>query len=348
MKARDFCWVLCLLLAGWTTSLWARDHWPRLRFVTLPAATWAGDTLILQFQDSLDGQLRGARSYHLQPVYVAGRDSVRYPAQRWYSSSEWRYHRRRPTDHTAPADRLLKAVPGTVADYRAAHRVPADGHFCLFVQLRTCCDSLTTDTTLLTVPARHRPAALPAPKAEARIRSEAVTLRINYPLSRWEIRPELGDNRRELHRIDSLLQRMDLQPKHYVPLRVVLIGYASPEGPHSFNQPLSERRAEAIRSYIRSHYALPEDVPVELAGRAEDWEGLRAWVAASTLEAKEEVLHIIDTVPQSARRTEQLKALRGGSVYRYLLKEVYPSLRRMVLRIDYQITTTDETPNVPK
>ena len=69
----------------------------------------------------------------------------------------------------------------------------------------------------------------------------------------------------------------------------------------------------------------------------EDWEGLRKAVEASTLPDKQEILRIIDEVPNPDARDAELMKLSDGTTYRILLNHYYPPLRRTDYTIAFNV-----------
>lgn len=125
--------------------------------------------------------------------------------------------------------------------------------------------------------------------------------------------------------------------------RVMIAGYASPEGTLAFNTALARRRAESFRKYLLDNLSMPRDESLfELYNGREDWDGLRRQVAASDMEYRQEVLDILDayTMEQEERKTK-LRQLAGGQPYAHMLKNFYPPLRNAgYLQVYYDIDRT--------
>ncbi|MCD7711664.1 MAG: tetratricopeptide repeat protein [Firmicutes bacterium] len=69
----------------------------------------------------------------------------------------------------------------------------------------------------------------------------------------------------------------------------------------------------------------------------EDWEGLERLIREGEMESKEKVLQIIETVSDPDTRERQLRTLDGGRPFRYMLEEMFPSLRRVVYRVEFTV-----------
>jgi hypothetical protein len=108
--------------------------------------------------------------------------------------------------------------------------------------------------------------------------------------------------------------------------RVDIEGYASPEGPLQRNKNLGQRRAEALRDYILEKEHRLDASQIRTISGGEDWYGLRELVISSDMVGKDQVLNIIDNVPESQRKA-RLQALNGGRTYRGMLDILYPQLR---------------------
>ncbi len=115
-------------------------------------------------------------------------------------------------------------------------------------------------------------------------------------------------------------------------VKIVISGFASPEGSLSLNKQLAQNRATTFRDYIVEHTSSVTPEMVTIFNGGEDWEGLRQMVAASSMQYRDEVLDIIDHTPvwdakaQTGRQNELMK-LHGGVPYRYLLRNFFPDLR---------------------
>lgn len=211
-----------------------------------------------------------------------------------------------------------------------------------------CGKSRTTDTRLLAntvnvekvivierydvVPhlAYIRPAAEPV--KERSIRSEAF---LDFAVSKTVLNPDFGRNASELEKIVAAFE--DVKGDEDVTLRgVALYGYASPEGSIALNKRLSEGRANALKKYLMSRYDYPESFYTTYFG-GEDWDGLVQLVEKSDMQYKDEVLAIIDTYAVEQNREAKLMALRGGIPYKYMLREMFPTLRRVVFKADYTV-----------
>ena len=174
------------------------------------------------------------------------------------------------------------------------------------------------------------------PKPEpVKTRSDRFIARFNFRVNRSELLPELGNNRVEFARVDSvakaILLNTDVKVKN-----VSIDGYASPEGTDAANLKLSQNRALSFADYLRRTYNLSRGV-LNGVGHGSDWEGLRNSVMAdANVPNKQGVLDVLAAASNNEVRKTNLRKLDAGQPYAYLLANYYPPLRRT----EYQFTYT--------
>lgn len=158
---------------------------------------------------------------------------------------------------------------------------------------------------------------------------------LDFEVNKVNIRPEYMNNPRELAKIHAMIDELrndaGVKVNH-----LSFIGYASPEGTLAGNKRLSEGRAHALRDYMASRYNFPRDL-YSFSFGGENWEGLLRAVSTMDMDYKNEVLDILNNTSDTERRKEQLKQLRGGVPYRYLLQNVYPALRVAICKANYEV-----------
>lgn len=106
----------------------------------------------------------------------------------------------------------------------------------------------------------------------------------------------------------------------------MVVGYASIEGTLQRNTYIAGKHAEILREY-----ATARGVPVqsiETVNMSEGWDELRDMVATlRSVPYREEILHIIDTVPVLKGREKQLMNLHRGAPYRWMMENFFPRQR---------------------
>ena len=174
------------------------------------------------------------------------------------------------------------------------------------------------------------------PKPEpVKTRADRFVARFNFKVNRYELLPNLGNNRNEFARVDSvaqaILRNSDVQVKN-----VTIDGYASPEGTDEANLKLSQNRAQAFVDYLRRTYGLSTRI-FAVHGHGSDWEGLLKSAAGDQrVPNLSGVLAILNQSGSNEVRKAALRKLDAGVPYAYLLENHYPPLRRT----EYQFTYT--------
>ncbi|WP_068690075.1 DUF3868 domain-containing protein [Culturomica massiliensis] len=175
-----------------------------------------------------------------------------------------------------------------------------------------------------------QPAPMPAPV----IYTKEGSAFVNFPVSQSRILPGFRDNRSELAKIHTTLDEL-LSNQQARITAVELTGYASPEGPHAFNEKLSQRRAEALATYLKEQYQLPYSI-YHISWGGEDWTGLYELVTASDMPEKQRIIDIIEQTGVNDTRIRQFRELDQGKSYRYMNEYYFPKLRRVDYKIYYQ------------
>ena len=165
-------------------------------------------------------------------------------------------------------------------------------------------------------------------------RSEPLYLR--YKQGDAEIHPTFNSNPTELARVTAMIDDVKAGGVSRI-RRIVILGYASPEGGEAFNQELSLKRATGVRDYLASRYPELADKLTAVPG-GEDWRGLQEAVQKDpSVPARTEVLSVVNQAlsGDAIEAKAALKALAGGEAYRYLIDNIYPGLRQAECRIEY-------------
>lgn len=118
-------------------------------------------------------------------------------------------------------------------------------------------------------------------------------------------------------------------------VEVSFYGYASPDGPIATNRRLAVERRTELENHVRSLVDLPDSI-VTRGESVFGWERLALLVGRSDMPYKDEVLEIIENVPEVTldsrgvmvdSRKKHLMDLRGGSVWRYMVPNFYTQIR---------------------
>lgn len=202
-----------------------------------------------------------------------------------------------------------------------------------------CCRNITDEqaSTLVSgFSSVYRPQFLyERPQAEA-VKSRALSgsAFVCFPVNRTEVRPDYMQNPRELGKITATIDSVKAD-KDITVKSLFIKGYASPEGSYAGNERLAKDRTLALKDYVARLYKFPANF-IQTAYEAENWQGLRAYVMASSLKHKQELLAMIDS-NQAPDAKESLIRDTYPDDYRTLLRDCYPGLRRSDYKVEYVI-----------
>jgi hypothetical protein len=186
--------------------------------------------------------------------------------------------------------------------------------------------TVTTDTVLVKEPC-------PTPTIEQMFPfvhrvgqpSSGTHMPVRFRLDKFDLDINYSQNRDHLATIMNALDLIFTSDSIRVS-RVDVEGYASPEGPLAHNKELGQQRADALKTYILEHEKRLTADQIQATSGGEDWYGLRKLVVESDMVGKDQVLNIIDNVPEGQRKA-RLQALNGGRTYRSIFDVLYPQLR---------------------
>ncbi|MDR2585666.1 MAG: DUF3575 domain-containing protein [Prevotellaceae bacterium] len=174
------------------------------------------------------------------------------------------------------------------------------------------------------------------PEVEAvKTRNESGKAYIDFAVGQSEIVPNYKNNAAELSRIHLLIHQVVNDPDATI-TGIVIAGYASPEGSFVSNTILSQRRATSLKDYLASIYGFRENL-FTVWGFGEDWATFESFVGSSNMPERYRILEIIRTTENLDKREELVKRLSGGDPYNYMVKTLYPQLRRVEYQLHYTV-----------
>jgi outer membrane protein OmpA-like peptidoglycan-associated protein len=166
-------------------------------------------------------------------------------------------------------------------------------------------------------------------------RTESGKAYLDFSQGSAEILPEFKNNAAELAKMRGMLDGIRSERDAQI-TGVTMVGYASPEGSSTSNKSLSERRANALKSYFQISTELPAAL-LDASGEGEDWDGLNRLIAESNNAYRDRALDIINTQSNLDLRERQLISLGGGEFWRRMTTEMFPVLRRVDYRVAYKV-----------
>lgn len=165
---------------------------------------------------------------------------------------------------------------------------------------------------------------------------DSLNCYLSYPLGKYEVLRNFGTNAGELTRLEGFVRRAFSDTLIYVH-DVQLTGYCSIDGTYAANERLSINRVDGMKQYLDKEYGFSSRYPVVVNSVPEDWATLDSLVAASAYPWKEEALQIIRGTDEFDSRQYKLMQLDGGAPYREMLKGVFPLLRRVEIKVVYDL-----------
>lgn len=350
-------WVV-LLLGTLTTIAQSKSSYNGTIGITPVRVLQAGETLHVEMDFILDHvKVRSAGTVDLIPRLVSSTDTLELPRVSLKGRNEYANYERvrslmsRAEDATylVPyrVDKSVRTESRTI-EYR--HTLPYESWMAgarLEVQRDECgcgeiawMDVVKVDTVTLDVipvPYQVIPYLLayvqPVPEP-VKNREKQVEMFLDFVVNQTVIRPEYMNNPRELAKIHAMIDELRVD-KDITIKRLNIIGYASPEGSLANNKRLSEGRALALKNYLSSRYTFAPSLYHIVFG-GENWEGLRKALVNLDIEYKSEVEAVINFYDGQERKI-RLMSLRGGEPYRYLLRNIYPTLRVAIGKAEYQV-----------
>jgi len=140
---------------------------------------------------------------------------------------------------------------------------------------------------------------------------------------------------------DNIISDME---QGWVVKNIVVDGWASPEGEETFNQGLSEKRANAGSKYLEKRITkaakknemievdLWEGVEVIESANGPDWNGFMKSVEASDISDKNAILNVINSASGSADKEAEIRNMI--LIYPELERDILPPLRRAMVDVN--------------
>lgn len=181
------------------------------------------------------------------------------------------------------------------------------------------------------------------PVAEkVKIRNVKGTAFIDFVVNRTEINPDYRRNKTELGKITNTINLVKGDPD--VTLKSMSIkGYASPEGPYENNVRLAKGRTEALEAYVQNLYKFPDGF-ITTSSDPANFAGLKAYLDTNTVAEKAGILDILASDLAPFDKNKKIQTTYPQE-YAWLLKNVYPSLRKSDYEVEYTVrsyTNIDE------
>lgn len=155
---------------------------------------------------------------------------------------------------------------------------------------------------------------------------------VRYRIDAAQLSSDLSDNSQELSDLDAFIGSLPNDELRSI-RRIVVTGYASPDGTQQLNERLARRRAEDFVAYLDNKYELTKNYGIVVEAQIATWDDVRELVAASDAPQRDAMLKVLDSDRSDAAKQAALK--RQPAVWKYLASDVLPSMRRVDLGIEY-------------
>ena len=141
----------------------------------------------------------------------------------------------------------------------------------------------------------------------------------------------LGDNRRQLDKITSLMRQIVEQEEFYVDT-ITLTATASPEGSYAANERLARGRAQALKRYLVKRYGRQIGTMLTVRWVAEDWPELTNRIRTDReIVNRDAILELIASEKNPDRREQAIRQ-QFSKEYAYIRSVIYPQLRAVNFR----------------
>ena len=289
--------------------------------------------------------LKSNRGTVVIPMIVNQGDTVKLPAVEVMGRKRYIYYQREGKTATENPATITKYTEGEAQTVHYSQSTPYRSwmeNSQLVIGHDLCgCNQSIVDNGLLQRVGEALPGpmkmcyAYVQPKAEdIKKCNESGTAQLQFSLNNSTVNPKLANNQSELER---LRQTIDVvrNDKDVSITSIVLHGYASPDGPYANNEKLAKKRTSAIYDYLRNYYPV-ENRLFSYTYTAEDWQGVKDYIAKNDIPQKQEVEKIIAS-NLSPDEKERAIAQKAPEAQRHLTDNVFPKLRRTNYTINYNV-----------
>ena len=167
----------------------------------------------------------------------------------------------------------------------------------------------------------------------------ALYFKVNLAKLDWHL--PLNKNKKNY---DALKNNLSDLYKGWKVKSIDIQGWASPEGEETFNQGLSERRAQTMDKYIQAKikrelrkkdnnfaFNSVKDLTFNLNANGPDWNGFMKAVEKSNIADKSAILNVINSANESKKEEEIRNMIQ---IYPELERDILPPLRRAELYVN--------------
>lgn len=166
---------------------------------------------------------------------------------------------------------------------------------------------------------------LPPADKSVKVREEKGSAYLCFVVNKWDILPDYMSNPTELQKIHNSVNVVKNDSNVSI-TKMVIEGYASPEGGSAHNDMLSEKRTDALRQYLQ-RVGMVKGIRMEARGKGENWEGFLKQLREDRYIPQRDKLLSIATSSLGLDEKEVRMRKEAPEGYAYVLKNLFPSLR---------------------
>lgn len=120
---------------------------------------------------------------------------------------------------------------------------------------------------------------------------------------------------------------------------LTISSYASPDGPLTLNEKLSDQRGKNADKYVQKEFSkapvLADKTLITSKTTAEDWDGFKTLVQESNVQDKELILRVLSMYQDPIIREKEIKNM--SAAYEALADDILPMLRRSKFIVDVDL-----------
>jgi outer membrane protein OmpA-like peptidoglycan-associated protein len=166
---------------------------------------------------------------------------------------------------------------------------------------------------------------LPPADKSVKVREEKGSAYLNFVVNKWDILPDYMNNPTELQKIHNSVNIVKNDSNVSI-RKMVVEGYASPEGSNSHNIMLSEKRTSALQQYLM-RAGMVKGIKMEARGMGENWDGFVKQLKNESNIPQRDKLLSIATAQINLDEKEKRMRNEAAEGYAYVLKNQFPWLR---------------------
>ena len=334
--------LMLMVLSGFTGLLFAAEGDVRVTKTGLERnGNLLTSTVSLDFSDM---KVKSNQAVVFTPILVNGQDTLELDGAGVYGRTRW-YQFERSGNFPVSGQSETALHAGKAISVSLSQNIPyqewMNGSRLLLKRTdygcEKCGDSKVTMDDLAAYRAvEYQPVFIfqEAKAEEVKTREISGRAFIDFKVNQTTILPDYRNNQYELGKIISGIDSVK-NDRDITVTSLSIKGTASPEGPYANNERLAKGRTEALKNYVKKLYNFPEGF-IKTSWEAVDWAGLINWLENHNIENKQGILDIINGNLAPEAKNSRIQSTYPEQ-YKYLLENVYPSLRHSDYRIEYTI-----------